>query len=103
MLFKQLQWFVIKEQILISSNSQKKNDLYIKFLWKMVLPHLDLEQRTSVESNENEEIREKKAERNENLLTQFLKTALALNCFDQAYYELNNKLHDYPFIKDTLK
>ena len=34
---------------------------------------------------------------------QFLKTALALNCFDQAFYELNNKLHDYPFIKKTLK
>lgn len=99
---KQLQYFVIKEQILISSNNEKKIDIYVNFIWQMILPHLDLvkEQNDAELEQENND---KKEERNQNLITQFLKTALALNCFDQAYYELNNKLFDYPFIKKSLK
>ena len=41
-------------------------------------------------------------EKNNKLVEQFLKTAMALNCFDEAMYHLNDKFNDYGFLYQVI-
>ena len=109
---------MIQNRVEVKSTSDNKSKTYIAFLWHIIEPHLITEaslqhfdKKLEEELKQNESSDEKRGsksesqerdeidfERDSRLVREFLKTALALDCFRQGFHKLDDAKSDYKSI-----
>lgn len=121
-LLRQVRWFVIQNRVEMKSQSEDKSTIYIAFLWHIIQPHLineltlhqfdkKLEKEIKKQNDSSEGKPDSKGsqepdevdfERDHRLIREFLKTALTLDCFNQAYHHLDDKKTEYKSIQSAI-